>query len=151
MTTRSALETAPAQPAPSHPTRQTPVIFRAAADAPAAPSLRHAVVDYARSIGMASRGHDVALAVGEALANVVLHAYAGRAAGEVRLSAERAGETLLVTVSDDGVGMRPRTDSPGLGLGLALMGAVADHCAVHVRPEGGTDVVLHFVGARSRP
>ena len=49
----------------------------------------------------------------------------GRRRGEVRTHAwlERADghSTLNVSVSDDGPGIRPRADSPGLGLGIPLM------------------------------
>src|SRR3712207_9020716 len=36
-------------------------------------------------------------------------------------SAEPEDGCVLVTVSDEGSGMRPRPDSPGLGLGLPLI------------------------------
>ena len=65
---------------------------------------------------------DVALAVSEALSNVVMHAYVDRREpGAMRLTAHLADRRLLVEVEDDGVGIRPRLDSPGGGMGLALM------------------------------
>jgi anti-sigma regulatory factor (Ser/Thr protein kinase) len=68
----------------------------------------------------------IAVSVSEAVTNAVLHAYDdGRRPGEVRADAwlehAQGSSTLTVSVSDDGPGVRPRTDSPGLGLGLPLI------------------------------
>lgn len=69
----------------------------------------------------------IALAVSEAVTNTVVHAYAGRAdPGCVSVEAEAADHVLLVTVSDEGGGMRPRLDSPGLGLGLGMIARLSD-------------------------
>ena len=69
---------------------------------------------------------DVALAVSEALSNVVMHAYTDRLQpGVIRISAARRGPRLLVEVEDEGVGIRPRLDSPGGGLGLGLIATLA--------------------------
>ena len=69
---------------------------------------------------------DIALAVSEALTNVVLHAYADRPEpGAVRIRTELVDDRLLVEVEDDGIGMRPRVDSPGSGLGLQLIATLA--------------------------
>lgn len=68
---------------------------------------------------------DVALAVSEALSNVVMHAYVDRGApGPMRVRAESSDHRLLVEVEDDGIGLRPRLDSPGGGLGLALIASL---------------------------
>jgi anti-sigma regulatory factor (Ser/Thr protein kinase) len=40
---------------------------------------------------------------------------------------------LVVTVADEGCGMTPRADSPGLGLGLGLMRRLADTFEVTAR------------------
>ena len=69
---------------------------------------------------------DVALAVSEALSNVVMHAYVGRPEpGPMRISAESFDRRMIVEVEDDGIGLRPRPDSPGGGLGLALIATLA--------------------------
>ena len=87
--------------------------------------LRRAVVDYANAAGgAASALASVQLAVSEAVTNAVVHGYDGPdAAGTIAVDARVTddGRCLIVTVSDDGKGMGPRHDSPGLGLGLPLI------------------------------
>ena len=69
----------------------------------------------------------LALAVTEACTNVVLHAYVDAAApGDLEVRARKADSVLIVEVADDGRGLVPRIDSPGLGLGLPLISQVAD-------------------------
>ena len=64
----------------------------------------------------------VKLAVSEAVTNVVMHAYVdAESPGEVRLVAALQGGCVIVTVADDGCGMVPRLDSPGLGVGLPFI------------------------------
>lgn len=90
--------------------------------------LRQAVVEFAGSCGASERRcEDIALAVSEALSNAVMHAYAGRdGEGTVSVDAALRDEALEIVVGDDGGGMRARDDSPGLGLGLALIERMAD-------------------------
>jgi anti-sigma regulatory factor (Ser/Thr protein kinase) len=91
------------------------------------PAARRAVVALAREAGASERAlADVALAVSEACTNVVLHAYRDHAEpGTLSVEAEPHAGMLEVVVSDEGSGVHPRDDSPGLGLGMALMAAVA--------------------------
>jgi serine/threonine-protein kinase RsbW/stage II sporulation protein AB (anti-sigma F factor) len=94
--------------------------------------LRRAVVAYAGSNGASERQReDIALAVSEALSNAVLHAYVGHdSPGDVGVDAWVDERALRVVVCDDGVGMLPRTDSPGLGLGLSLIARMTEHLEV---------------------
>ena len=73
----------------------------------------------------ASRGRSTPtgsrVAVSEAVTNAVVHAYVDAPApGEVEVFAKRdPDDGLEVHVSDEGRGMMPRRDSPGIGVGLA--------------------------------
>jgi serine/threonine-protein kinase RsbW len=91
--------------------------------------------------GVAVDVEAVELAVSEAVSNVAVHAYRDEqrladAPGRVRVSARIDGDVLLVVVSDDGVGMAPRGDSPGLGLGLPLIAQLSDGLEIEQRPTG---------------
>ena len=78
---------------------------------------------------------DIALAVTEATTNVVLHAYRDREEpGTVTIKAERNDDHVCIYVLDEGTGLAPRVDSPGLGLGLGLIAQVADSADVRA-PE----------------
>jgi hypothetical protein len=70
---------------------------------------------------------EVALCVSEATTNAVQHAYrlAPLDPGNLRVSAWPEPEHLVIEVRDSGMGMRPRPDSPGIGLGLPLIANIA--------------------------
>jgi serine/threonine-protein kinase RsbW len=105
--------------------------------------MRAAVAELGRAAGLrAEKVEDVQLAVSEAVTNAVQHG--GRGQGEVMVEARMVGDELRISVSDHGGGMRPRPDSPGLGLGLPIMAAVSDHLEV-VTDGGGTTVNMIFV------
>ena len=85
---------------------------------------------------------DVALAVSEALSNVVMHAYVDRdGPGPMRIRAAPSDHGLLVEVEDDGVGIRPRLDSPGGGMGLALIASLATELEFAHGPTGAGALV----------
>jgi len=94
----------------------------------------------------------VALAVSETVSNSVIHAYAGREPGPVRVRCRPAGEGLVVEVTDEGVGIAARDDSPGLGQGLAVVGALARALEIAPRADGpGTVVTMLFAAAAHAP
>jgi anti-sigma regulatory factor (Ser/Thr protein kinase) len=95
---------------------------------PSVAVVRRAVGEFAAAGGAsASQLAAIALAVSEAVTNAVVHAYVGRdAPGGVEVQAQICGAMLQVSVCDEGVGMRPRLDSPGAGLGLNLIASVSD-------------------------
>jgi serine/threonine-protein kinase RsbW len=114
----------------------------------AVPGMRRAVVDFAELHGVGVPP-DVALAVSEAITNAVLHAYRGdRDAGPVRVVACAEPQRLVVVVRDYGCGMSPNPDSPGLGLGLAVIGRLATELNIE-RPDegGGTRLRMCFANA----
>jgi serine/threonine-protein kinase RsbW/stage II sporulation protein AB (anti-sigma F factor) len=109
--------------------------------------LRSAVVAFAVTAGARDSACDaIALAVSEAVTNAVMHAYEGIPRGEVAVEAWPDGDGhLLVQVSDEGIGMRPRTDSPGLGVGLTLITQMADDLRiVDRRDTEGVVVSMRF-------
>jgi serine/threonine-protein kinase RsbW/stage II sporulation protein AB (anti-sigma F factor) len=91
----------------------------------------------------------VALAVSEAVTNAVVHAYVDAPEpGEIEVIAERVGEDCLeILVCDEGRGMLPRHDSPGVGLGLPLVATLAESFEVQARAGGGTQVRMAFAAA----
>jgi anti-sigma regulatory factor (Ser/Thr protein kinase) len=114
---------------------------------------RHALIDFARQAGaQRERLQAVSLASSEAITNVVIHAYEQTETGEVQVNASYIEDELWVLVADSGHGLRPRVNSPGLGLGLALIAQLADEFQIVGRGSGGTEVRMRFdlCAARSR-
>src|SRR4051794_23192324 len=88
---------------------------------------------------------DLKLAVSEAVTNAVLHGFRSTDPGTVTVSVAVKLGTVSVCVADDGQGMSPRTDSPGIGLGLPLMAEMADRLAIDAAKGGhGTEVRMAF-------
>ena len=87
---------------------------------------------------------DIRLAVTEACANVVVHAYPDGEDGEMEVVASMEEDGLTVLVRDWGRGMRPRPDSPGLGLGLSLMAALAENVQLAHDNDKHTEVRMTF-------
>jgi serine/threonine-protein kinase RsbW len=109
-------------------------------------ALRHAVTELVERAGCTDRARgDVALAVGEACGNVVLHAYPPGETGPLILEARVTDREVEVIVTDMGRGMVPRPDSSGLGLGLPLMTTLARQLAISDGHDGrGTAVRMTF-------
>ncbi|HUR85747.1 MAG TPA: ATP-binding protein [Solirubrobacteraceae bacterium] len=85
------------------------------------------------------------LAVSEAATNAILHAYRDReAAGDVHVVVQHEDHRLDVSICDDGIGMSPRADSPGLGLGLGLIAHEASCYEITCGADGGTQVAMRF-------
>ena len=103
---------------------------------------RHAAIEVADAAGVDSDA--VGLAVSEAVGNAVLHAFEAGGRGKVVLSADVAADVMTVSVADDGRGMRPDATSPGLGIGLSLIGSVASAFRVEAIASGGTRVTMRF-------
>lgn len=87
----------------------------------------------------------LALAVTEAAANVVNHAYPEGGRGSLRLIADVLDGALEVLVADQGAGMRSGVASDGLGLGLALIAEVTDACSIDSGTPRGTEVWMRFL------
>ena len=105
--------------------------------------LRREMAELAKDCGMDADGiADVRLAVTEAATNAVVHAYAD-AAGELRVTAAMHGGELTIVIGDTGSGLVERKDSPGLGLGLALIAKVVERLQIVSLP-GSTEIHMAF-------
>jgi anti-sigma regulatory factor (Ser/Thr protein kinase) len=107
-------------------------------------AMRREVAAFAHRAGLDEDGvADVRLAVSEAATNAVVHGYRDSSAGELKVAAFVAKGELNVIVSDAGVGLAPRPDSPGLGLGMPLMASVTSRFRV-VSRGAGTEIHMAF-------
>ena len=125
--------------------RPVVLLLRLAATPDQVAQARRAAHELAGRAGLApGRCADVALAVGEICANVVVHAYPDRSDGTFTLRAHGESGTLDVVVADEGVGLRPRDDSPGAGFGLPIVASLTS--AMELRPgdAGGSEVRMTF-------
>jgi anti-sigma regulatory factor (Ser/Thr protein kinase) len=105
---------------------------------------RHLLADFAAEVGASERRiEDIRLASSEALTNVVLHAYQGEE-GSLHVTAALVSNDLWVLIADDGYGMEPQAQRPGLGLGLGLIAQLSDHLTIAPRSGGGTEVRMRF-------
>jgi anti-sigma regulatory factor (Ser/Thr protein kinase) len=119
-----------------------PLELRLAAVPPSVTEARAAAAGYAGDAG--ADAADVELAVAEAVANAVLHAFPDRTPGTVTVMAAVTRDSLIIQVNDDGSGMRPNPDGGGLGLGLALIGRLTESFSVSDVPSGGTSLRMSF-------
>ncbi len=110
--------------------------------------LRSAVVAFAADHGVREPPiGDLKVAVSEAMTNVVVHAYDRADPGNVDVSVavDVQGREVTVVVADYGSGMNPRADSPGMGLGLPLIGNLASELDIIPASSGrGTEVRMRF-------
>jgi anti-sigma regulatory factor (Ser/Thr protein kinase) len=117
--------------------RQLPASPKSVTDA------RHEAADYLKRLGEPS--FDVELAVTEAVKNAVEHAFPGDRSGSVWLRIETlVPDTLVVSVTDDGVGITPDLGNGGLGIGLSLIGRYSHDFDVCDAEPHGTAVTMRF-------
>ena len=118
------------------------------AEVPAVPeavsSLRRAAGELAERCGADERlVEDITLAVSEAATNAVVHAYREEP-GKLSLAAEGQNGSLWFRVIDEGAGLTPRADSPGLGLGLPLIATLAESLELGTGDNEETEVRMTF-------
>jgi serine/threonine-protein kinase RsbW len=105
---------------------------------------RHAIGGFADVLDVADQTlADVKLAVTEACTNVVVHAYPS-GEGPITLRATVNAGVLRVVVADEGRGILPRADSPGLGLGLPLIATLAESLELGTGDKEETEVRMTF-------
>jgi anti-sigma regulatory factor (Ser/Thr protein kinase) len=86
----------------------------------------------------------IKLAVSEAVTNAIVHASRGSDPADVlALEVDVCEGVLRVSVCDGGLGMRPRLDSPGVGLGLGLIATLTEHVEI-VETDPGVRVTMMF-------
>jgi serine/threonine-protein kinase RsbW len=109
--------------------------------------IRGEVAAVAREVGIEGEQlGDVALAVSEAATNAVVHGSVGRDDPVVGLRVDVDDLEMLVTVIDDGDGLKPRLrreDEMSVGAGLAIIAALTGRLDVRTGPEG-TELRLSF-------
>lgn len=115
--------------------------------------------EWARQAGFDERAqHQIQVAVDEACANVVEHAYEGRPPGDMEISCYVDGPELVIRVRDWGAGFDPgEVPWPDLeapleernlgGLGLVLIRKLMDTATFCCDPERGNELVM----AKRRP
>ncbi len=87
---------------------------------------------------------DVRLAVTEACANVVVHAYPDGDPGPLDVYATLGEDELIVVVRDEGPGIVPHPGSPGLGLGLPLIASLTESVQLGHDEHERTEVRMTF-------
>jgi serine/threonine-protein kinase RsbW len=114
--------------------------------------VRHALGGFGEAFDLPEpKLSDIRLAVTEACANVVVHAYPHDQEGTMEVVASIDDDALTVLVRDWGCGIRPRQDSPGLGLGLSLIAALAESVQLGRNGEEHTEVRMTFTVADEQP
>jgi anti-sigma regulatory factor (Ser/Thr protein kinase) len=106
------------------------------------PTLRHRAREFAAAHGDQHLVADVALAVSEAVTNVVKYAYEAGAEGSIELAASADEGWLDVWVRDRGTGFG-RGSEDGLGLGLTIIARLCDDMKI-VQEGTGTEVQMRF-------
>lgn len=108
------------------------------------PTFRHRACDFAAANSAAPQVVEaIALAVTEAVTNVVKHAYESEATDRgIWLTGSVADGLLEITVSDRGLGFR-ESAWPGLGVGLSIIADMSADLDVDQGPKG-TELRMRF-------
>jgi PAS domain S-box-containing protein len=95
----------------------------------------------------AKRLQTLGIVVNELLTNTMKYAFKGRAHGLVTVAAAAAGDSVVISIQDDGIGM-PESVSfeNSTGFGLQLVNALAQQLGgtIHIERGNGTKIVLEF-------
>ena len=130
---------------PPRPDRAEYVHLTVPADAVHLCRLRHAMNEYLSAFPLTSdRRDEIVLAVGEAAANAVEHAYRGLPEpGVIDVTLWTESDALCVQVRDHGRWREPPSGPrpPGQGLGVVLMRRLID-CVLIQHDHRGTNVLL---------
>ena len=135
------------RPGGTEPHRPRSLSVTASASPAAIAELRHSAAEFAAGHGADKKlTDDIALAVSEAVTNVVKYAYgpgqARPAGSKVELEAEADSDWLEVRIYDRGAGFGGGP-SDGLGLGLSIMASLSAELTI-VQEGEGTEVRMRF-------
>jgi serine/threonine-protein kinase RsbW len=118
------------------------------------PKATACVKKWAETLGFDEKGlYEIQLAVDEACANVVDHAYHGQEPGEMEITCCVIDQQLVIQVRDWGEGFDPKgVAEPDIcapleerelgGLGLFLVKQVMDHVRFTFDPELGNEICM---------
>jgi anti-sigma regulatory factor (Ser/Thr protein kinase) len=124
------------------------VHFTLPADAVHLCQLRHAMYGFLGALPLCpDRQDEIVLAVGEAAANAVEHAYRDQEPGVLDVTFWTEGDALCVQVRDHGRWREPPAgpQSVGHGLGIVLMRRLIDCVLIHHDHRGTTVLLRHPV------
>jgi serine/threonine-protein kinase RsbW len=102
---------------------------------------RRAVRHFAAALEVDVDG--MTLAVSEAVANVVAHAYEEGVSGVIDLSATASAYEVAIVVRDRGRGLEAARASHGAGFGIEIIRRLAQHVAL-VDSASGVALTMHF-------
>jgi anti-sigma regulatory factor (Ser/Thr protein kinase) len=127
-----------------------------ASDAATVTRARRAVIDHAHAMGLPDDVQErIAVAITEACANCVLHAYDGTAAQSTyRVDSRMDGDDLVIVVEDSGAGIagdgdtREASKNAGLGWGLQLIRTVTSSVEIASELDRGTRIEMRFTVVR---
>jgi anti-sigma regulatory factor (Ser/Thr protein kinase) len=91
----------------------------------------------------AGRLTDLDLAVTETVGNALVHGNRDGIDQPVGVDVHVNGQVEIV-VRDQGVGLSPHPEAPGAGLGLDIVGTLADQLELRTAEGGGTEVRIVF-------
>ena len=121
--------------------RRSQLDLRLPGESESLPVVRQALRSLARAVQADPEAlEDAELAVTEACANAVEHAY-GSETGTIEVSMEPTSAAMLVSVRDRGPGMPTSDADPARrGFGLPMIRGIASEVEVRSREAGGTEV-----------
>lgn len=96
--------------------------------------------------------YDVILAVDEAVTNIIVHGYRGRA-GTIKIAMQRKGDALVVRLGDLAAPFDPHSvpppdlslsleERPIGGMGIYMMKKLVDRVIYCAAPQGGNELTL---------
>src|SRR3954451_22326278 len=107
--------------------------------------VRHAFGGFAEALAVDEQTlADIKLAITEACTNVVIPAREDGVDGCLEVDASIRGRRLSVIIRDEGRGIVPRPDSPGLGLGLPLIATLTESLELGKDNRERTEVRMSF-------